>query len=565
MSKSARFFMYFCLMHLLWLGDDCYSQSRDDAVKELVAQNKAMQTKFDSLKSELGRLEDKYLTQQDANKILLESANNSINRSFELFYIFGAIGSLFGGIFVWLSVSRQRTEKERMRKIEERETDRYYFEMAQLSQNLDLGQVASTKFDSLLTTQIENISGLRNVIGLVRETFNMQLKREKKQEIFDQKLASMQSLVDSLFSEYNRSYKYIIEKLDKFKSYTRMEWAHLNYQETQAITNLRIKFEVIPQMILDENLKDDPNTLARVNQLLGVSAFCSNDIENASRFLMRAHDIYRDRGYKDDTKYSYIYSKYYLALIAKSWLSEGVDIATTLNTAAEYLSQANELLKDKENEFLTPLALAEVYSYLDSKKTKAKSKLDQIISGLENLLVMKKASEDQKVNTEKEDNEIINQKRLLVRAFLIRGNIEFSQNNYDKSIKFYTSALRTNSKSHDAMLSKALALYKQGIKTKLKEVEKYYEEGIKLLESSNSLTTGESTIRIIGLVWGLHASDVLNDEIRKKKYKSLLNETIENLHSVVGRKPLMFSPLSKNLVDCEGLKMETKNMIGELL
>src|SRR5262249_46469560 len=161
------------------------------------------------------------------------------------------------------------------------------------------------------------------------------------------------------------------------------------------------EFRSIPESVLTESEKTDPYGFARVCQLVGTSAFYANDVGFAERLLRRARDGYRSQPFREDHRDPMAAASFFLGLVSKSWLDENRRLEDGLGDAKRFLEEAQDLLKHKAGEYLVPITLCEVLSYIQGDRSRATEALARHIGSLTSL-----------------DSRDENQQKLLVRAHL---------------------------------------------------------------------------------------------------------------------------------------------------
>ena len=174
-------------------------------------------------------------------------------------------------------------------------------------------------------------------------------------------------------------------------------------------------------------------------QLIGISAFYSNDIASAFKQLSEADRIYGTKSPRPDDAMSRAYTKHFLGVAAKSWRKTGDVERGNVNEAYEYLSKAAEIVKDDPKQFLIPLTMAEILSYRSDQKQAAADMVDEIIRRFEAL--------------EKTVKLDANQHSLFVRTFLLKGNLEMTEKRFDQAVNYYEKALGKDNKNAYAHLS----------------------------------------------------------------------------------------------------------------
>jgi hypothetical protein len=195
----------------------------------------------------------------------LESVSRTTEWMFRIMAAIAVIGSLFG-VVSWFK-SRQDYQQER--KFYEERIKRIDEDQAKLTaQQITIGQNLVLRSDEMLKQQIATIGGLGSVIDLVKRSFEMQLAGQKEME-----------LVADLRTHFDEVYKGVCDAMLSFSHHSRMAWTQLSPYEESLANGARSDFRTIPDAVLKRQQEKDRYGLARVLQLLGVSAFYANDIE----------------------------------------------------------------------------------------------------------------------------------------------------------------------------------------------------------------------------------------------------------------------------------------------
>lgn len=375
--------------------------------------------------------------------------------------------------------------------------------------------------------QLENIEKLNSVIGLVERTFALQHKREEAQSNLVDELKQMQIIIKELEKEAEEKYRDAKELILSLADVKAMNWPKLTDEAQYIADRARNKFEEVSRVVLRKVEEQNPYELAKVLQLIGISAYYSNDIASAFKQLSEADRIYGIKSPRPDDAKSRAYTKHFLGGAAKNWRKTGDVARGNVNEAYEYLSKAAEIVKDDPKQFLIPVTLAEILSYRSDQKKVAADMVDEIIKRFIAL-----------EGTVKLD---VNQHALFVRTFLLKGNLEMTEKRYNEAANCYTNALDKDKKNAYAHLSLLQA-------QKCTDSEKW-EDALSLLESSGATRKRETATKVIALVWGVIAAHKGKDESSKERYLKDLESVRISLSCIAQREPLFFSPISKDLED----------------
>lgn len=463
-----------------------------------------------------------------------ESMVQLTDRAFSVLYLMVAIGSLSIAIFVFLSRAR---DKERYADYQKERS--FYLGMARESserearfteQRLSLGANVLAQSDEMLSKQIENIAKLGQVIGLIKETFALRLKEEEEYknrlDQLSETVSDLQSKVTVVRENFEEQYERVKVIIINFRNLSRMDWPRLSSEQEQLAARARALFGVIPEFIIHEQEAKDRYDLALVITLLGVSAYYANDIEASEAYLKRGLALYAvDPEPRRDDLYPRAICNHFLGLIAKNSRKNPTD--PHLEEAKRHLMEADRLLirLRPEDEFLTPLTLAEVLTYIPTEREEARTLLEGIIKRLEKLKTSGKLNR--------------NQSTLLARALLLHGNIDIINGRPDEALLWYEKAVNHNKEHPFALLSKAQVMPANDAHRK-----EHWKKGLETLERSGSLEKRERAVLVWILAWAALAAGQLRSP-KERHYKTEL-ERLE-IPVVAGREPLFFDPITKGL------------------
>lgn len=486
-----------------------------------------------------------------------EAMAQSTDRAFNMLFVLGALGSFVGGLLIlstWIRDRQRHRDYEHERQFYEQQVLRQD-EMQRkihgaaldlstkaatrdanlVEQQLNIGAKTLSRADDVLSGQIDGMSKLGDVIELVQKTFKIQLEREEKHEKLSEQLEEMERILSSLSEHYKGQYARAVELIISLRHLSRIEWTSLSPEERNVARRARTIFEGIPMPVVERAEIDEPYTVAQVYQLLGVSAFYNNDVEEAEKYLHNAQRIFSKNPSRPEDLYPKAFASHFLGLIDKNWLKEGRSLGANLEEAKSNLELAVKLLQVEENEVLTPLTLAEVLSYIEREWNAAKQLLDRNIKFLE---AKKDAGESL-------DN---NQKALLGRAYLLRGNIEFHSRNVKDALSWYKKAESQLEVKHYANLSIAQ------VTNDVEERRKCFERGLNQLEDSHALQKSEITVRLTALAWAVIAAREIGDDKQLKLYQDDFDSLGLEIRTIAGREPLFFCPLAKRMVNFKQLR-----------
>jgi hypothetical protein len=180
-------------------------------------------------------------------------------------------------------------------------------------------------------------------------------------------LKTATALLTELNEHFRDSYTSLSSRILSIGVKTLMDWPHLTKYQAELAAGCRTEFRAIPRLILQEQEKADPYGFAKTCQFLGASAFYANDIGSSEKLLKSARDGYRALSHREDHAKPKAAASFFLGLIAKSWLEQNTRLADGLRTAKGYLREARELTPGS-GEFLVPITLSEVESYIEGER-----------------------------------------------------------------------------------------------------------------------------------------------------------------------------------------------------
>jgi len=548
-----------------------YAQSPTEKDKDL---HSMLEARIDKLE---GRIESEIKAADTRFQAMTQSTDRAFNILIWLSAIIGTIGTVLGIVMIaitWmrdrqrhqdyqherrfyedhvqrleeqlsLNQKRAREDYERERRFDEeralrtesREKERHEhsiqlaessgkFQTKLAEQQLAFGDAINIKSENMLGKQIDSITKLGGVIDLVQRVFDLLLTREEEQRELQKQLKDVTDTVSKGQKHFQDQYQQVVHDILTFKDHSRMAWTRLTTFEQSLAARTRATFQTIPNYIVDELSHDKPYEHGRVLQLLGVSAYYANDVIAAIEYLEKAKYLLDNDQVPSNYLLPRAFCLHFLGLIEKNWWHLDRPREANFVEAKQYLEKAAKLLKDQTNEFLTPLTLAEVLSYIDSERNNARVRTEENITRL-----------NQKKTQGTGLNE--NQSNLLCRAYLIRGNLDFIDRKLADASKWYQKAIDHSKDYHFAWLSKALATEDK------KERHTCFAKGLKLLEASNALYKQEDAVRLTACAWACIASGELKESEKLQKYQTELDAAEKTIRSVARREPLFFSPVHK--------------------
>lgn len=412
------------------------------------------------------------------------------------------------------------------------------------AQQVKLGEDLLGRSDKMLESQIGNMTKLGEVIQLVKNTFTLHLTKEEEEAKLFEKLRDTTAILDEYNKFFNQKYDDVQNLMKDFANISAMGWASLAQEQSIASRSAIQIFNTVPTFIVD---KKDEMEVARLLQLLGTSAFSTNDIVHATKFLEESHKMFRKLS-SGTENISQAYCSYFLALVEKSWINLGEPPIVNLRNAERHLNVAMQFFRQSERVFLMMVTLAEIKSYIEEERDEAKTLLIDLLGRIKQKKILG-----------------ANQKTILRRAILLKGNLEFLDENYAEALEEYNEGKEKFTEYPFFSLSLGL-VYEQ--LNKVSEAIEEYQLGIDLLKRSNSLNKMEISVRMIGIVWAIIATNYLKKNADQSQhicnelsyYTSIFNNLVDDVQPIAGREILFFEPRSKMLQTKSDIRRIVKEM-----
>jgi tetratricopeptide (TPR) repeat protein len=501
-----------------------------------------------NLQAKVDNLNERIDIELKAANARFEAVVQATDRAFNMLYLFGGLGSLLGAIFIGLSVYRDKQQRKDYRaerafyeagleESEKRQKENHSIGLALGQQQLKLGE-------DIVSKQIENMGKLGQVITLVKDTFEMRLGEKDKLAKIQEKLEKTEELLTSFVADSKNRYSHVRDLVPSLKEISRMDWPKLSDDQEATANDALDTFKSILDLLIKQTEKENACELARIYEVLGASAYyVKKDVGTAAKYLEEGIRLYEHHDVTPDYKLSQAFCFFYLGLIEKNWCRKDREKGMNLESAKLLLERSNELQHARTDEFLTPVTLAEVLAYTEQDRETAVKQLSKIISRLREL---------------KESGDFNrNQSALLTRALLIRGNIEYVRGQIVEALKWYRQVQEHAPENHYALLSIAHLL-----PTDDPERRGLFQKGLELLRTSKAFDKKETASKLLALAWAAIAAHELGFENERDSYIQGFNEAEVSARSMSGRKPLLFSPVSKGQVFFEDLKKELMEAVA---
>jgi len=421
---------------------------------------------------------------------------------------------------------RERHHFERSQKMERESYNRerkFYEE--QVERRAD--QESKLSVQQLKTGALEfaNIEALGKVLDVIARASDIKLKREEGQ-------AAVESMLKSLRAGAERRYQQARDETARLKDVKAAQWPTLPSDRLQvAIGALRF-YQSVDDFLKEAKSTNEAPRHAALLQYLGVFAYyAEHNYEGAISYLGEAINLFGEQVVADDFKPAQAWARHFLGILKKNWPLRIEATGTSLRQAQELLAAAEDYLKMESGQFLTPLTHAEVLSYLPDQQQTADVKTAKIIDLIEGLCVSNKADTIQK--------------GLLVRAYLLRGNIAHMRRDSVAACNFFTKACDAANTNPYAWLSLAEATIDA------ERAKPHWTKGLSLLSRPPAADKPETSTRVLVFSWGVLASHALGDGELLKAYGTAFHDIV--LEKEGKYTPLFFSPTTKKLATFEEL------------
>jgi hypothetical protein len=400
------------------------------------------------------------------------------------------------------------------------------------SQQLELGQQTIAHSEELLSKQIENVAKIGSVISLVTDTFALHLKTEKDQGEYVKKLAETTTTLDQFLRNYHQGFEDAASLIFAFRDVKGMDWPKLTLEDLEAAGRARTVMDFVLPFVRDREKRENPYRYAKILQLVGVSAYYVGNIDSAFKYLEESDATYKQFPVRQEDTKDRAYTAHFLGVASKNWELEG---SPRLDEAKAYLQRAWEAIQTEDSQFLIPVTYAEVLSCRRTDRDEAKQLLGKLIGRLE-----------QNIGSLNR-----NQRSLYIRSYLLLGNLAVKENNIGEAKRYYHEAKKLDNQLNPFVeLSLVLCQEPQEAHTQK------WEMALNCLEQSGLMQKRETTSRVMILAWAYLAAQRAGNHQRAEKYREDFEAMERNIRSFGHRKPLFFSPISKEPVEFTELRQE---------
>lgn len=389
-----------------------------------------------------------------------------------------------------------------------------------------------SKTEEMLKSQLTNIAGLGNVINVVEQAFGLLVRREEEVKEILEELEKIRRRSKVQDDDFQQKYEEVCEWRAETKDIKARDWPSLAPQRVIAAQKARFAFDSLPSYFLEEKRKTERYGFAHLLQLLGTSALYANEIKEAEQKLHESDNLFADCQVSE-YDFPRSYAKHFRALLEKNWRIEGAAEGSNFSLARDLLEAAWNIQHRPAGNFIIPVTLAEVCSYLPSKRDEAHKFLDVIIDHA-----------GCKQGKFKDDN----QRDLYQRAYIIKANIAYLEEDFAQAQELFERAVHVNDRNPYAVLSLAHS------KRKPKAPSSEWQRGIDLLKESKALDRSEPSSRGTALAWAIIAyRSVQRDTERRFELGRLEALVAQMKNPIAHRLPLVFCPVRKVMVSFQDL------------
>jgi hypothetical protein len=375
--------------------------------------------------------------------------------------------------------------------------------------------------------EFKNIEALGKVLDVIARASDIKLKREEGQ-------AAVESMLKSLRAGAERRYQLARDEAVRLKDIKAAQWPTLPSDRRQVAIGAIRAYQSVDDFIKEEMSAKEARRHAVLLQYLGVFAYyAEHNYEGAISYLGEAIKLFGEN-VEDDFKPSQAWARHFLGILKKNWPLRIEATGTSLRQAQELLSAAEAYLKMESGQFLTPLTHAEVLSYLPDQQHAADVKTAKIVELIEGLCRNNKADTIQK--------------GLLVRAYLLRGNITHTRGDLIAASNCFRQACEAAETNPYTWLSLAEAT------ADADTAKPHWAKGLALLSRPPAAEKPETSTRVLVFSWGILASHALREGDSLKTYWAAFDDIGSLLEKEGKYLPLFFSPVTKTLVTFEGLR-----------
>lgn len=401
-----------------------------------------------------------------------------------------------------------------------------------IGQQLEMGTLGLSRFDSLLASQSKNIDALGSVLDVISRASDIRLKREEGHEQFE-------AMVKNLRTSAERRYLRAQAEADRLRDVKGAQWPTLPLDRRQVAIGALRAYESVDDFVREEREKNENDAArhASLLQRLGVFAYyAEHNYEGAIGYLSDSVKLFGENAVDDEFKPSQAWARHFLGILKKNWPLRTEASGTSLRQAQGLLAAAEGYLSTESGQFLTSLTSTEVLSYLPDQHDAAEAKVGNIVELLEELVSAGKADSIQL--------------DLMQRAYLLRGNIAHIRGDLPQACNCFEQACGVADTNPYAWLSLAEA---GGVTDAARE---HWVRGLSLLSKPPASEKPETSARVLVFSWGILASRFLGDFDALSSYQVAFDEIASLVEKEGKYTPLFFSPTTKNLVTLDALSQQ---------
>ena len=450
----------------------------------------------------------------------------------ELQWVLAIVG-LFLAFFSIRDAIRHSKESNRQRGIDD-------IVKTAMTQQVRLGKIQVESAEKQSSQQFEPVQSVSNVIDVVQKTLAFRLDQDKN-------VADAFNEIKRIKVERERIRKLKIDAaigiLDHFANVSRMQYTALTDEQHKRGSKLVLLASELVVNELDEFIKERGFELAgRLFYTCGVIAYYDNDIVEARSFLDLAaqcraadHDAEARTNEKYRLRFAFIH--YYRALIQKNW--------GDLSEASHEIQQSARLLEGRQSEFLTPVTMAEIHSYITGEEHRSRNDLQDLLQRIVQL------ESGQTAQGRVLD---ANQKRLRNRMLVLLGNTHFMLQQYQEALVHYTAAIGHNADDYSALASVAQCF--QALGDKAAATDHFGRCSDAIERSGDFRRKRERISRALVAVLAANAAKGCANSSRWYDYAREARDLLGGNLAVDGLSPKFFSPATKRLVSAQDLLKE---------
>ena len=464
----------------------------------------------------------------------IQSIYERSENTFKLLQFFGALAAM-ALVFVSIrDIALRWKEGQRQQGIDEIVKDMMNLQKSTAKQQVRFGQLHLDQVEASPGQQFDAVKNVNDVIGVVRQTLAFRLEQEKQ---VAKVLGKIQSMEDEQVRIKRQKLARAVTILEHL-GMSRMEFATLTDEQYKRGIRLQGLVTDLEEFLTEQDFQVTGNLL----YTCGVIAYYDNDVIEAKAYLdraaeRRAKDHVGELKTNDAYRNRFAFIHHFRALIHKNW--------GDLYEAQHEIEQSAKLLENRPDEFLTPVTMAEIQSYIVGSEEQCRVELKDLIQRISDLEAGLK-KEDKALNA--------NQVRLRNRMFVLCGNTYFARRAFQDALAQYTKAIEFNSNDYYALASAARCEKALGNGPAAKN---YFRQALDVIERAGDLRKKRE--RITSAVIAVIAANAANgcgESVRWEQYSREARDLLSGKQEVDGLSPKFFSPSTTRLVSAAELLKE---------